>query len=151
MSVTFCCPAAPKIPNPAYGEDPYEPREISIFTDVDMGNHNASAVLEILGLGDSLYGSVSADNLSAAIARGNEVLSDSNERAAFIEPPSVNGRVVTNGSSIAAAMHERIVSRSKGCTVVSMGRSDDAIVRNVMSLMGLFRKAREAGLDVYWG
>ena len=141
MSVTFCCPKAPKVNNPAYGEDPYEPREISSFPEIDMGNYNASAVLEILGLGKECFGSICAEDLSAVIARGNEVLGNSNERAAFIEPPSVNGEVVTNGSSLAAAIHERSVSRSKGCTVAYMGRSDDAIVRNVESLMKLLRKA----------
>lgn len=98
MSVTFWCPEAPTTPTIPYpDQDPTFVLDVSNLPEVNLANGNARAMLEMLGLPDdeSLCGTVEVAGLDAVLDRLRAVLAIPEERAAFLEPTTINGRVVT--------------------------------------------------------
>jgi len=140
------------IKNPLYGGKNYlEPRYISTVLEVNMSNSSAEAAFNLLGLEFGFEGSWDISKLPALIRRIEIILIDAVERASFIDPPCINGVPLSLDSSAAAALHEAKVSRRDQATVISFGRNDESIVRNMRSLATLLEQALSANLSVSWG
>lgn len=97
MSVTFWCPQAPRTQCVPYPEsDPDFVDEVSELPEINVSNANARVFIELLGLpkSEDLVGDIEPAAMGAVIERLHSFLTVPTERAAFLEPTTVNGRVV---------------------------------------------------------
>lgn len=104
MSVTFWCPDAPRTKSIPYPDiDPEFEWEKSVLPEIQLANTNARAALEMLGASeraesyDGLVGLFEVKEFDELLARLRSFLACSVERAALLEPVTVNGRVAIDG------------------------------------------------------
>lgn len=98
MSVTFWCPDAPTTRSVPYpDQDPSFTWEESALPTIELSNVNARAAIEMVGLSadGKLSGRLSPSEFGPCMERLRVIMEEPVHRAPFIEPDSVNDRVVT--------------------------------------------------------
>lgn len=157
MSITFWCPDAPTekyIPFPEDEPDVEDTR--SVLPEINLSNGNAMAMLDLMGLaspqGEDYCGQVLVPALGGVIERLRRVLQDPVERAAALEPASING-VPARATSLAELLQQKLGQSGtllKGPTVISGGRNDDYLRSRAKALLELFEAAFTHNYVVTW-
>ena len=179
MSTTFWCPEAPTVTITPYPEDdPQYTEQESTLPVVSLSNSNAVVALEMLGQvsNDEQAGSLAVDELEPALRLLRSVLAHAVERAAFLEPCTVNGQCVStqeqDGSFAASApgslehllrfklasavppvptLASQMYPLGGGVRFVNLGRSDGYVRSLAERLIGLLTQAKAQGFKVCWG
>jgi len=157
MSITFWCPEAPTEPHVPYpDQDPEFVIQRSTLPELNLSNSNALAILDLIGLAkntESNYcGTVQVSQLSEVITRMHRVLQDPVERAAALEPATVNNVPVVPGQpSLGDLLNIKLAQKNKGPTMYGGGRTDDYIRTRVSALLSVFEAAKSHGYTVSWG
>ncbi len=129
MSVTFWCPDAPRTEVVPYPEiDPDFVDHVSELPEINVSNTNARALIEMIGLpsSDDLVGAIEPADLPVWIERLRRVLKVGAERAAFLEPTTVNGHVVLTGEAqLARSMGTMAVEQFSPRLAVAMAHGCD--------------------------
>lgn len=156
MSVTFWCPDAPTEPYVPYPDkDPDYVEQRSTLPELNLANSNAVAMLELMGLsegGEADYGgTATVDRIPAVIERLQRVLQDPVERAAALEPPTVNNMPSVPGQpSLSELLKLKVAQMNKGPTMYGGGRSDEYVRSRASALLQVFQAALSQGYSVSW-
>jgi len=161
MSITFWCPDAPTEKYKPYPEEePDFETTRSLLPELNLSNSNALAMLDLMGLRsanpqDDYCGTVPVPQLPAVIERLRRVVSDPLERAATLEPASVNG-VPQGATDLATLLRKKLGQSSprqpgQGPTMYDFGRNDDYVRTRAQVLLQVFESAQSNGYAVSWG
>ena len=161
MSITFWCPDAPiEKYKPYPEEEPDFETTRSLLPELNLSNSNALAMLDLMGLRSKdpeqdYCGTVPVAQLPPVIERLRRVVGDPVERAAALEPNTVNG-VPQGPADLATLLRQKLGmpeprQPGQGMTMYGCGRNDDYVRTRAQVLLQVFEAAQSNGYDVSWG
>ena len=144
MSVTLCCPDAPK----TVKEDPDVAGalvEVSTLPELNFSNASFAALAGLLGLdpGDGA-GCLDEAGIDALVPVCLRLLNSPQARAGAVREPSQSQGVQTRTEGNVTAIY-------RTARVIDCGMTDQRLARNLAAFLALLREARSTGYRVQWG